>query len=105
MNDLLDAPVHFERVVELAVINAAKILDRVKPGWANRINVNTLNMGSLDSCILDQIYGGQKSDGFMRSGYSVGTEKLLGEWYPIGVFCVTVSKDFWVKEIANRVCA
>jgi hypothetical protein len=36
---------------------AAAILDRVKPGWRDRINASTLDLTSNDLCVLGQLYG------------------------------------------------
>ena len=33
------------------------ILDRVKPGWRDRINASTLDLTSNDLCVLGQLYG------------------------------------------------
>lgn len=34
-----------------------KFLDSVKPGWADKISLNKLNMEAGDDCILGQLYG------------------------------------------------
>jgi hypothetical protein len=36
---------------------AAAILDRVKPGWRDRIDPSTLDLTSNDLCVLGQLYG------------------------------------------------
>jgi len=33
------------------------LLDKVKPGWEQRINVETLNLESAMECVLGQLYG------------------------------------------------
>ena len=39
------------------VLNAAKALDRVIPGWYKRIDLNRLNMADSNLCILGQLFG------------------------------------------------
>lgn len=40
------------------VTNGAKLLDERRPGWANKIHLDGLNMRSITHCILGQLYGG-----------------------------------------------
>jgi len=37
---------------------AAILLDEIKPGWHDQIDVNKLNQNLCDKCILGQLYGG-----------------------------------------------
>ena len=46
----------------------AKLLDRKRPGWHKKINLETLRMQSCYSCILGQLYG----------FYFSGLEPILG---------------------------
>ncbi len=39
------------------VYAAAAIVDRVKPGWRDRINPSTLDLTSNRRCVLGQLYG------------------------------------------------
>ena len=34
----------------------AELMDKLRPGWANRINVQILDMNSCSRCILGQLY-------------------------------------------------
>ncbi len=45
----------------------ATLLDLLKPGWAEEINVETLKLDSCESCILGQLFG----------GYARGAEKVF----------------------------
>lgn len=45
-------------------------LDEEVPGWRDRINLGTLNVGELRNCVLGQVFGAEAeaegaSDGFM----------------------------------------
>lgn len=39
----------------------AKLLDGVMPGWANKINVETLDLSGARMCILGQLYGSSEA--------------------------------------------
>lgn len=45
----------------------AKLLDLFRPGWAERVNPNTLDLSSCFSCVLGQEFG----------EYGAGSEKLF----------------------------
>ncbi len=49
-----------------SVANAAKLLDVELPGWANKIDVDSLDMREPNKCILGQLY----------NDYMIGIEKL-----------------------------
>lgn len=53
--------------VATRVRKGAKFLDKVRPGWALKIKVPTLDLENGDRCILGQLYG----------DYSDGINKLL----------------------------
>lgn len=40
------------------VSNGVALLDEHKPGWRDLVNVNTLDIESLENCILGQVFGG-----------------------------------------------
>jgi hypothetical protein len=42
---------------EAEVCAAAAMLDRVKPGWRDRIDPATLDLRSNELCVLGQLYG------------------------------------------------
>lgn len=72
---------------------AAKILDRINPGWANAIDLFDLKMVCPDNCILGQLYGNAEESPFIppyqwiRSAFGYSDEH----------------HEQWVKEIQNRV--
>lgn len=40
-----------------AVSNGAALLDARVPGWRDRVDVTTLNLGSCEHCTLGQLFG------------------------------------------------
>jgi hypothetical protein len=62
-------------LLEPRVIAGAELLDRHRPGWADRINLERLRMGSTCNCILGQEFAAEgRREG--ESGYAVGTYEL-----------------------------
>lgn len=47
-----------KNLAEQYVASGAKFLDAVEYGWANRINISTLEMYDGQRCILGQLFGG-----------------------------------------------
>jgi hypothetical protein len=45
------------QIAAARVAQGAAFLDRVRPGWADLINVDTLQMVQCYRCVLGQIYG------------------------------------------------
>jgi hypothetical protein len=45
----------------------ARLLDILKPGWASKIDLSRLDLGSCDACVLGQLFG----------NYSVGAEVVF----------------------------
>ena len=89
-----------EYVFPNSIEEAAIMLDRVKPGWENKIDVERLNMGEYDRCILGQLYDGHYNEGikelFNKNTYD-NTTKNRSE-----IFCSADSKDTWLSEINKR---
>jgi hypothetical protein len=56
-------PMDQKEIIQLKerVARGAAWLDRVTPGWADRINVGILNVGDYESCPLGQVIGEQAS--------------------------------------------
>lgn len=52
--------------VQERVARGVALLDKKVPGWVDRINLATLDVGLSDRCILGQVFG----------GYSLGLSKL-----------------------------
>lgn len=69
-------------------------LDRLFPGWHNKVNTDTLNMSSADNCVLGQISSGEWSDMFAivdRDGYQ-------GD----GFYSSDLHRNGWIEEINKR---
>ena len=43
--------------IQARVARGVAFLDRAQPGWADRIDIGTLNMAVCRSCILGQLFG------------------------------------------------
>jgi hypothetical protein len=56
------------------VRRGAELLDRVQPGWADRIDLDRLDLGSDCECVLGQLYGGPDDD--EDPSYLVGRRTL-----------------------------
>ena len=88
----------------------ALFLDKKQPGWENEINVDRLDMGSLENCVLGQLYGdarkGLKQVGITpfakcgRLGFQISPRNVLR--------LLTLRSPYspltkaWKKEIAVR---
>jgi hypothetical protein len=61
-------------------VNAgAEFMDEVFPGWANRINVDKLDIIDGDHCVLGQIYGGAETM-YSKYTYVVNDLYAQGHW-------------------------
>jgi hypothetical protein len=73
-----------------AVQQGAKWLDERYPGWAFKIDRDTLDM--IDNCILDQVVG----------RYEEGVQQLNGFSVDYGFAGLEGDKELWLEEIAER---
>lgn len=77
---------------------AAKLLDKVMPGWYKKISLSRLNMSWYLDCILGQLYG----------EYDKGIKKLFGvsctevSTDTLKVFFGKVYENQWISEINER---
>lgn len=55
--------------VSPSVKKAAKLLDKVIPGWHNRVNVDKLDMGDCATCMLGQTFGLDAEMGIAKELY------------------------------------
>jgi hypothetical protein len=46
--------------IQARVARGARLLDRVRPGWWQEINLKTLSLDDCWVCVLGQLYGGYK---------------------------------------------
>ena len=91
---------------------AATILDRAKPGWERRVNPDTLNLMSLDCCILGQVYS--RSNETCESGWGRGMRALFPDrlyddafvqahGFTVEVFAADAHfRNEWINAIAQR---
>lgn len=82
------------------VSQAARHMDKeYGASWVDRVNVETLDLNTLDDCVLGQVNKG-------RPGYLWSDEKnKLYDTYntPFGVFsCDSLYREHWVAEIVKR---
>ena len=93
------------------VTRAAALLDRAAPGWENTINTETLDLHTVDNCVLGQVYGNffrgyaalAPFDDFesvcLMESVSLGDHDRLCAFLP-GLDDVHVQE--WLVEIHNR---
>ena len=93
------------------VARGAALLDQKRPGWAQQINISTLNLGSPCLCVLGQLYRS-----FTR-GWVLLTDGVAGQARPFG-FDISgeesattggldspyyhLLQDAWIEAIADR---
>lgn len=85
------------------VAEAAKFLDGQVEGWANKIDLEKLDMFNSDHCVLGQIYN-SAGKGHIKLGLSVEEEYLFG-WAKRGYPFETrmpLCKELWTTEINTR---
>jgi hypothetical protein len=79
-----------------SISKAAKLLDEVNPGWADKIDIEKLDFKKSDSCLLGQLYG----------DYRDGLEELFGDndddYEDNGIFEYYTDKSDWLPEINKR---
>ncbi len=78
------------------VEEAVKLLDAAVPGWYNRINLDSLDMGEASTCILGQLY----------RNYNAGIRELFGSNHLyqhaadriFGTYASLASWKEWIKS-------
>jgi hypothetical protein len=94
---------------EERVRKGADRLDKVKPGWANQVDVRTLDLGSFNGCVLGQLYGTQKcheviSDNWQEAralGFYLASIEIGGRGLTIQEAYAPLTAA-WVAEILRR---
>lgn len=97
----------------LHVQAAAAALDRLKPGWANLVNLDTLCLESHRCCVLGQVFAQEAAAGsgpfpYPMSGYGYGYQILAAQFrigFPFNsdVFAHDrVYKHHWINAIRQR---
>lgn len=69
-------PIKPMTVAQMRVAEGAKLLDKVRPGWAAKIDTTTLDMSNAHYCILGQAY---RSYGLGREELFSAISRDLGE--------------------------
>jgi len=89
-------------------------LDRLFPGWADRINIKTLDMESPCNCILGQgayvthkmFFGFGTTITYLGYGRGRGAIDVdaveRNESIPLGAYCSTNRKQEWIAAINKR---
>jgi len=77
----------------------AERMDRLFPGWYERINTETLDMQSCVNCIIGQAAGWE--EGFERV-YQDRISRDECSFSTRGFFAFPEYKDAWTKEIERR---
>lgn len=78
------------------ISEAAKLLDREVSGWANQIDVESLDMTEPERCILGQLFGNYangRTSLFLHIPYNCHNDTIFGS---------KVNKASWILEINNR---
>lgn len=84
------------------VERGARLLDEKNPGWAEKVNLDTLAMGSCNVCVLGNVYGhylkGCSNLGLQRCetkhGFYIEVISSSKDW--------DVLADLWREEIKLR---
>lgn len=83
---------------EMKVVSwAAKALDRAKPGWADRVDVQRIDLWSSDDCVLGQVFGNyfySDAKPLRRGVFSAAFAPV--PWRVRGTY------HAWVKQICAR---
>lgn len=98
----------FEKMAAERVAAGAAFLDVNYPGWYNRINTDTLDIGWCDKCVLGQLYGRRVNSydrGRASLGISTRLAKKLGFGSPLWGPSFRTLKKYWVEQIEARVLA
>lgn len=95
----------------IRVARGAAHLDKVRPGWFNRIDVGTLTLRDPCHCIVGQLVGGSSFSRFATDVNRLfpelpSTSQANGTFYgvDIGAGCWHFSdfQDAWIEAIADR---
>lgn len=89
----------------------AVLLDAQVPGWAERIDLRTLNIRSGECCVLAQLTGVEFSEGYVRLGLSP-EDTIRNGFFVVGqpdsghVHAVyDALTDAWGHEVRQRIAA
>jgi hypothetical protein len=101
-------------VIKLAVWTAARRLDRVAPGWYNKVDTTILDLRSDSRCVLGQVYGSftqapERLYQLTRSLDPTPSESIHALYMLLTrlprdmlAFMTQRARPYWVKAIARR---
>lgn len=77
----------------------AQLLDEREPGWAQRIDVQGLEMSACKACVLGQLYGdfGAGMDRLWGSKLSALGEASASKMHGFGVADLTEPEEFYLE--------
>lgn len=83
---------------------AAKFLDKHEPGWADRVNLDRLDMNEGHTCILGQVFMSQAEPALDGDGFGFAVTKFGWEKVDVSdkIFGWHAPVDVWTKEILSR---
>lgn len=91
----------------IKVARGAAELDRLRPGWWDRVRIDRLHMSDTCRCIIGQLEQNFWSGMRELFGIKIGQEQKAA--YPLGLDSETGNrieygtlKEFWTLEIYNR---
>lgn len=83
--------------VKEVVRKAAKLMDKLRPCWAAKIDLHMLNIGSCDFCVLGQVY-----DGFGKAPRELQEAQAFAGDVPCRARIIKTFGLAWRKEIKAR---
>ncbi len=107
---LADAIEHIANILPNRVRAGALIMDSVKPGWADLIDVDKLCMERVDDCIVGQAFKVYDPDFTTQWGnwnnaleaLGSGADRGAGNGFNDEESRYDILKDLWVNEISKR---
>jgi hypothetical protein len=90
-----------------AALRVAVLLDDARPNWFRELDLDQLNMDSMDDCVLGQLYDEAARSTNHLSGFSLGFDELIRPRFvsrpslQLGV-CSVAPRSVWVAEVARR---
>ena len=85
----------------------AALLDNIKPGWAQHINIASLDMNHPNDCVLGQLYGEYTGPLCVKIFGDVGGKQLLSLVFEHGFLCPSNKnlrqlRNEWITLIEER---
>jgi hypothetical protein len=99
------------KTAEARVAKGAAYLDRVRPGWFNRIDVGTLTLQSPKSCVMAQSYDCEYCHACRSAGIQFlsrdGEDDVETQAQTLGFFGAADAsfedlQDAWIDAVAQR---